>query len=242
MHKRIPIYTLAAIVGSTFMLAGCSKKAAKAVPPAAPPPAAAPSATLAANPDVIQQGQSTELSWTTSNAGSVSIEGLGTVSASGSRSVAPGSSTTYTLTAQGPGGTQQVSTRVTVNPNVARSTSGPSEADLFEKNVKDVFFDYDKADVRSDQVPAVNADASFLAGHPDIKILIAGHCDDRGSEEYNLALGDSRANAMKTSLLAQGVSGDQIKTVSLGKEHPFCSEDNEQCWRENRRDHLSPQQ
>lgn len=241
MYKNVQSYTLAFVVGTVFMLAGCNKKVAKTVPPPTPPPAA-PTVSLEANPNIIQQGQSTELTWKTANADSISIDELGTVPASGSRSVAPNSSTTYTLTAQGPGGSQQVSARVTVNPVAAQLTSSPPQSDLFGANIKDVFFDYDKADVRSDQVPAVQHDATFLAQHPEIKVVIAGHCDDRGSEEYNLALGDSRAIALKNSLLAQGVSAEQIKTISYGKEHPFCSQDNEQCWQQNRRDHLSPQQ
>ncbi|MGA8526577.1 MAG: OmpA family protein, partial [Candidatus Sulfotelmatobacter sp.] len=75
--------------------------------------------------------------------------------------------------------------------------------------------------------------------HPDIKIMLEGHCDDRGSEEYNLALGDSRAQAMKQSLEQQGVSANRIQTISYGKEKPFCSVDDEQCWQTNRRDHVA---
>ena len=79
---------------------------------------------------------------------------------------------------------------------------------------------------------------NFLRSIPDIKIMIEGHCDDRGSEEYNLALGDSRANSLKQSLEQQGVSADQLKTISYGKEKPFCTADDEQCWQQNRRDHV----
>ena len=100
---------------------------------------------------------------------------------------------------------------------------------MFGANVKDIFFDYDKFDLRSDQSHSTQTDAAFLTQHPDIKILIEGHCDDRGSEEYNLALGDNRASSLKNSLVTQGVSEDRIKTISYGKERPFCSEDNEQC-------------
>jgi len=102
-----------------------------------------------------------------------------------------------------------------------------------------VYFDYDKSGVRSDQAPVAQNDAAFLAQHPAINVVIEGHCDDRGSEEYNLALGDSRANAVKNALLAEGVTADRIKTVSYGKEKPFCSQENEQCWQQNRRDHFS---
>ncbi len=226
-------------LAGVFLLAGCSKKVARVTPPPPPPPPA-PTATLAASPNVIQFGQSTTLTWQTQNANQIMIQGLGTVPASGSRSVIPSASTTYTLMAKGPGGTQEATARVTVNPAPAAKvvTPQPSEEDLFAKNVKDVFFDFDKANIRPDEVPVTGNDAKFLAQHPDIKILVEGHCDDRGSEEYNLALGVSRANSLKDSLQAQGVGSDRIKTISYGKEKPFCTVDNEQCWQENRRDHV----
>ena len=185
-------FTLTVIVAGALSFAGCSKKAAQATPPAPPPPPAAPTATLAASPDVIQQGQSTTLTWQTNNASDITIEGLGTVSASGSKTVMPNSSTTYTLTAKGPGGSQNASARVTVNAKMAAATPSPSDADLFARNVKDVLFDYDKANIRTDEAPVAQADASFLLQHPAIKVNVEGHCDDRGSEEYNLALGTSR--------------------------------------------------
>jgi peptidoglycan-associated lipoprotein len=146
---------------------------------------------------------------------------------------------TYTLTAKGPGGTQDASARVTVNAKVVRMTPQPSDADLFAKNMKDVQFDYDKADIRADQAPAAQGDASFLAQHPSIQVVVEGHCDDRGSEEYNLALGTSRAESLKRNLLQQGVSADRIKTISYGKEKPFCTQDNNPCWQRNRVDHIA---
>jgi len=232
-------FTLTVIVAGALSFAGCSKKAAQATPPTPPPPPAAPTATLAASPDVILQGQSTTLTWQTNNASDITIDGLGTVSASGSKTVMPNSSTTYTLTAKGPGGSQNASARVTVNAKMAAATPSPSDADLFARNVKDVLFDYDKANIRTDEAPVAQADASFLLQHPAIKVNVEGHCDDRGSEEYNLALGTSRAETLKKTLLQQGVTVDRIKTISYGKERPFCTEDNEQCWAQNRVDHIT---
>lgn len=232
-------FTLTVIVAGALSLAGCSKKAAQATPPTPPPPPVAPTATLAASPDVIQQGQSTTLTWQTNNASDITIDGLGTVSASGSKTMMPNSSTTYTLTAKGPGGSQNASARVTVNAKMAAATPQPSDADLFARNVKDVLFDYDKANIRTDEAPVAQSDASFLVQHPAIKVSVEGHCDDRGSEEYNLALGTSRAETLKKSLLQQGVTVDRIKTISYGKERPFCTEDNEQCWAQNRVDHIT---
>lgn len=228
----------AGTLAGVLSFAGCSKKAAKATPPAAPPPAA-PTATLAANPTVIEQGQTATLTWKTDNATDVAIDGIGSVSGSGSKTITPNSSTTYTLTAKGPGGTKDASARVTVNEKVARTTTiGPSDEDLFARNVKDVLFDYNKSDIRADQASTAHNDAAFLAQHQAIKVVVEGHCDDRGSEEYNLALGTSRAESVKRALLQEGVSADRIKTVSYGKEKPFCSEDNDQCWQRNRVDHF----
>jgi peptidoglycan-associated lipoprotein len=230
--------TLGGVLVGVLSFAGCSKKAAQATPPAAPPPAA-PSATLAANPTVIEQGQTTTLTWKTDNANDVAIDGIGAVSGSGSKTITPNSSTTYTLTAKGPGGTKDASARVTVNGKMARAMiSGPSDEDLFARNVKDVLFDYNKADIRTDQASTTHNDAAFLAQHPSIKVVVEGHCDDRGSEEYNLALGTSRAESVKRALLQEGVSADRVKTVSYGKEKPFCTEDNNQCWQQNRVDHF----
>ena len=239
IRGKFKILSLIAALSGTFILAACNKHVAKVTPPPPPTPAA-PTATLAANPNVIQHGQSTTLTWRTMNANDITIEGLGTVPASGSRSVMPGESTTYTLIAKGPGGTNDASARVTVNlaPAARVVTPQPSEADLFSKNVKDLFFDFNKANVRPDEVPVANDDAQFLDQHPDVKIMVEGHCDDRGSEEYNIALGVNRANTLKQSLEQEGVSADRIKTISYGKEKPFCTQDNEQCWQQNRRDHV----
>jgi peptidoglycan-associated lipoprotein len=241
MSRRIELFALAVITASVLLLGGCNKKVAKNVPPAPPAPAT-PTATLAANPSVIEQGQSTELTWHTTSANSINIAGLGEVGASGSQTVTPGSSTTYTLTATGAGGTQEATTRVTVNAAAKTNTAASlSDRDLFNQLVKDLYFDFNNASLRSDETSTAQGDGSFLAQHSDLRIVIEGHCDDRGSEVYNLALGDSRANSLKTTLIAQGVSSERIKTISYGKEHPFCTEDNESCWQQNRRDHVSLQ-
>lgn len=232
-------FMIAVILAGVVTFSGCHKKAAQATPP--PPPAPpAPTATLAANPAVIEQGQATTLTWQTDNATEINIDGVGAVTASGSKTVTPGSSMTYTLTARGSGGTKDASTRVTVNARVAHAPNPSlSDEDLFARNVKDVMFDYDKSEIRQDQAPNAQGDAAFLAQHPAIKVVVEGHCDDRGSEEYNLALGTSRAESLKRALLQQGVSADRIKTVSYGKERPFCGEDNDACWQRNRVDHFA---
>jgi peptidoglycan-associated lipoprotein len=227
---------IAALAGALALTACGTKKVTQTTTPVTPQPPAAPTATLSASPSVIQQGQSTQLTWQTSNATDITIAGLGTVAASGSRSVAPGTSTTYTLTAKGAGGSQDASARVTVNPVTATRTT-PTQ----ELTIKDVFFDYDKALIRDDAQPVTQNDASYLLQHPEVSITIEGHCDDRGSTEYNLALGASRAAAVKDALQKQGVDAGRLKTISYGKEKPFCTQDNEQCWQENRRGHFVSQ-
>lgn len=229
--------TLALALAVILTLGACKKKEAPPPPPPAPPPPA-PTASLSANPNVIAPGQSTTLSWRTENATDVTLEGMGAVDANGSRSVTPTESTTYRLIAKGAGGTQEATARVTVTQATAGPTAGPGEEALFAQNVRDVFFDYDKYDIRPDAAEAIAADATFLTQHPNIRFLIEGHCDERGSTEYNLGLGDNRANSVKDALVRAGVSASRIRTISYGKEKPFCTESNEQCWQQNRRGHF----
>jgi peptidoglycan-associated lipoprotein len=239
-QKRIKTFALLAALAGVLSLAGCAKKVAKVTPPPPPAPApAAPTATLAANPSVIQQGQMAVLTWQTSNANEITIAGLGTLAPSGSHSVTPSESTTYTLLAKGPGGTHEASARITVNAAIASATPSPTDEELFSRNVKDVFFDYDKSAIRPGEAPTVQNDEAFLSQHPSIKVLVEGHCDDRGSEEYNIALGASRAETAKRALVQEGIPAGRIRTVSFGKEKPFCTDDNEQCWQQNRVDHFA---
>ena len=114
-----------------------------------------------------------------------------------------------------------------------------TDEQLFAQSVKDIFFSYDNAEVRADEQTVLSSDTAFLVGHPGIKVLIEGHCDERGSDEYNLTLGESRADKIRNTLIHDGVSSDRIKVISLGKERPFCSStENETCWQQNRRAHF----
>jgi peptidoglycan-associated lipoprotein len=221
-------------------LGACGKKAVPPPPPPPPPPPS-PTASIAVTPNSIQAGQSASLTWQTSNATDVSIDGIGAVQPNGSQSVSPTDSTTYHLTAKGSGGTQEATARLTVTQAPAPPPPpAPSvtDEDLFSQNVKDVYFDYDKADIRGDQQASIQADAQFLNQHTNVNFTIEGHCDERGSTEYNLALGDQRASAVKNALTASGISASRIKTISYGKEKPFCSESTEACWQQNRRGHF----
>ncbi len=238
-QQRLKSIAIVFMVGAVMMLGACKKKVAPPPPP--PPPApTAPTASLSASPDTIDKGASTTLTWQTTNATDVSIDGIGAVQPNGSQSVNPADSTTYHLVAKGAGGTQEATARVTVNAPPPPPPPQPSatEEELFSQNVKDIYFDYDKSDIRPDQQAAMQADIAFLKSHPNISFTVEGHCDDRGSTEYNLALGDSRANAVKNALVQGGVNASSVKTISYGKEKPFCTEDNEQCWQSNRRGHF----
>ena len=236
-HQTLKVIATVVALAAILMLGACAKKAA---PPPPPPTAPSPTASISVSPDTIQQGQSATLTWQTTNATDVSIDGIGAVQANGSQQVSPTDSTTYHLTAKGAGGTQDATTRLTVTPPpvVQTSTPLPTDEDLFGQTVKDVYFDYDKSDVRADQQAAVQSDAQFLTQHSNINFTIEGHCDDRGSTEYNLALGDQRANTVKNALVTAGIGAARIKTISYGKEKPFCVEDNEACWQQNRRGHF----
>ena len=239
IEKRMKWVVLVLALCGLLVLGACKKKVQPAPPPPPPPPPA-PTASLTANPTTIEKGQSATLTWQTTNATDVELEGTGKVDVNGSTQVTPTDSTTYRLTAKGPGGTQDATARVTVTQPPPPPPPPPTETDAeaFAKNVKDIFFDYDKYDVRPGDQAVIQQDAEFLKSHPNIKFTIEGHCDERGSTEYNLALGDNRANAAKSALVQAGVPADRIRTISYGKEKPFCTEHNDQCWQQNRRAHF----
>lgn len=223
-----------------LLLAGCKPKPKPVTAPPPPPPA--PTAQITANPTTIEKGGTVQLQWRTENATDVNIDGLGKVDANGSKEVTPTESTNYRVVAKGPGGTQDATARVTVTtpaapPPVERPVS-LTDQQWFEQNVKDIYFDYDSYEVRPEAQQTVAADAKALAQKPDWKITIQGHADERGSTEYNLTLGDERANAVKNALVSAGVPANRIEVRSFGKEQPFCTESNESCWQQNRRAHF----
>ncbi|MGB6198919.1 MAG: peptidoglycan-associated lipoprotein Pal [Candidatus Acidiferrales bacterium] len=233
---------LAALV-VVFAFSGCHHNVTPAAaPPAAPaPPPATPTVTLQASNTMIQSGQSSTLTWSSTNATALTIApGVGTVAPEGTTSVSPTESTTYTITATGPGGSADASARVTVSAPPPPAPAAPSMTieQMFSSEVQDAYFDLDSADVRADARTALAKTADFIKAHPEIKVVIEGHCDERGSTEYNLALGDRRAAAVKNFLVSLGISADQLTTVSYGKERPFCTDHDETCWQQNRRGHF----
>ena len=229
---------LVAVAAAVFTF-GCHKKTvAPPPPPPPPPPAARPTVTLQASPSSINKGDSSTLSWNSTDATQLSIApDVGAVTAQGSTKVSPSDSTTYTVTATGPGGSASATATVSVNAPPPPPPPPAPEPD-FNQEVRDAYFDYDKADIRPDARASLSTTADFLKKYPSIKVTIEGHCDERGSTEYNLGLGDRRANAVKQYLVSLGVSADRMGTVSFGKEKPFCMEHNEACWQQNRRGHF----
>jgi peptidoglycan-associated lipoprotein len=233
-------------------MTGCHKKTNPVNPASLGPSEGgatpAPTATFTADPLAIDLGQSVVLNWRTTDATSVTIDGIGPVNVNGTQTVSPSNSTNFHLVAKGDGGTTEANVRVTVRVPVAPTApaEGANEAGgdmgseaVFHQNVPDIFFDYDSYTLRPEGQASASKAAAYLVAHPDIKIVIGGYCDDRGSAEYNLALGENRANSAKTALVNAGVAPNRIRVVSYGKEKQFCTEETESCWQQNRRAQFS---
>jgi peptidoglycan-associated lipoprotein len=143
-------------------------------------------------------------------------------------------------------------TRATTTPPAQTQTAPTSRypdaqtrarIDTLLARISDAYFDYDKHTLRPDAVQTLNSDAvelrDILKDYPDYKLTIEGHCDERGSAEYNMALGQERAQSAKDYLVQVGIPGTQLNTVSYGKEKPACEEHDEACWQKNRRIHIT---
>ena len=238
---------VAAVSVAALLAAGCHKNKSTidttSLAPAATT-AASPTASLTADPVAIDLGGSVVLNWRSTNANVVTIDGIGQVNPNGTQTVSPANSTIFHLVAKGDGGTAEANVRVTVRVPEAPVADTTTMADMgsdaeFHAHVQDLFFDYDSYDLRPDAQTAAQQDAAYLAAHPAIRIIIGGYCDDRGSAEYNLALGENRANSAKTALINAGVSPARIRVVSYGNEKQFCTQESESCWQENRRAQFS---
>jgi len=239
VNNRKQQWILAVVLSSLLALVmGCEKK--KTPPPPPPPPPKPVTATLSANPTSIQRGQSATLTWSTENAPDVTLDG-NKVEGSGSQSVSPTDTTTYHLSAKGASGTQEATATVNVTAPPPPPPPPPpalTDEQLLAQAITDIYFDYDKADLRPDAQQALARAAQVIAAHPNWQVRIEGNCDERGSSMYNLALGDRRANAAQQALIQGGVAASQLKSISYGKEKPVCSEATEDCWQRNRRDHF----
>jgi peptidoglycan-associated lipoprotein len=238
LYRAGLLTALAAIVFTV----GCAKKQVAAPPPPPPPPPAParPTVTLQASPGSVNKGESSTLSWNSTDATQLNIAPeVGPVTAQGSTKVTPPESTTYTITASGPGGSATATAMVNVAAPPPPPPPPPPDYDkIFLREVRDAYFDYNKADIRPDAREALSKTADLLKNYPQFRVTIEGHCDERGSTEYNLGLGDRRAAAVKQYLVSLGISADRLSTVSFGKEKPFCMESNETCWQQNRRGHF----
>jgi peptidoglycan-associated lipoprotein len=244
-------------------LLGCSKSAPYPMAPLPIGPGGGystgkPEAVFTATPTSIQPGETVQLQWSSSRADEAVIEpGAGTVPLKGSLEVRPTTDTTYTLWLRGPGGENTVTAKVavrsslnlgpTVDENEGRSGrrlfSGTFEEEVSSR-LQDIYFDYDSNAVRPDQQATLDEDARTLRAlfeeFQQGRIIIEGHCDERGSSEYNLALGDHRAQSIVDYLGQQGVPLGRIMLVGYGEEMPQCTQANEACYQLNRRAHFNP--
>lgn len=259
--------TLGSVVFAAALMisaAGCKKKApivntpppttapTRTTEPPPPAPLAVRINSFTGEPHSIERGQSATLRWSVGNSTDISIDqNLGAVAANGTRQVFPSQTTTYALTAKGGGAQDTRSVTIEVSSSVPPPPPRPtgprvSPGEILGRDAQDVYFDYDKNDIRTDGRDTLTKDADvikrILADDPGFTIVIEGHCDERGSEEYNLALGDRRAIAVKEFLVQLGVPEDRLKTISFGKERPVCTEQGEACYQRNRRGHLAPAQ
>ena len=124
--------------------------------------------------------------------------------------------------------------------SLARFQKGQTGSD--EGPLSDIHFDYNDYTIRDQDGEILKTNGNWLQSNPQTRVQIEGHCDDRGSEEYNIALGAKRAQAAKDYLQTLGISGDRISTISYGKELPLCSDETDDCWAQNRRDHFAVNQ
>ncbi len=237
-------------------LTGCRKKVVQApAPPPEPvavekPKVEAPRIlAFSAEPSSISAGNSSRMSWSVTGAEEIEITpGIGKVEAEGSVEVRPSTSTTYILSAKGPGGeaTRSLTLNVfTPAPEATRPAvvEKVTLAERLAREVRDAYFDYDQNSLNAEARSTLEANAAalrtILNEFPAETILIEGHCDERGSAEYNLGLGDRRAQASLEFLSGLGLSRERFRLVSFGKEKPQCTDENEACYRLNRRVHFS---
>lgn len=259
---RLQIWKLGVLMMALALLvfaSGCKKKVPPPPPPPPPTREAPPPTTgttgkptinsFTAEPSTIAKGQAATLRWSISNATDMTIDqGIGAVQSNGSRQVFPSATTTYTLIANGPGGsdTRTVTVEISTPPPPPPSDIGKptlSSSELLSQQGQDAYFDYDKSDIRPDARDALTKDADVLKrifqNDPNVTIMVEGHCDERGSAEYNLGLGDRRASSARDYLVQLGVPAEKLKPISYGKEKPQCTDATEECYQKNRRAHLA---
>ena len=107
--------------------------------------------------------------------------------------------------------------------------------EMFRQNVRNVYFDYDKSDIRPDQMGTMQTNSNWFRQNQNVRFTIEGHADERGNQEYNIGLGDRRANTVRQYLVSQGIADARINVVSYGEDRPECSQSTEECWQLNRK-------
>lgn len=247
----VTVLTVFLIVSAT----ACRKKAPSVAAPVLPkievpaPPKPGPPTIMefVAEPNSIERGHYALLRWLVTDAIEITIQPeFGTVPAAGRQRISPGETTKYTLKAKGPGGETTAFTTITVTAPPPIPTTEPAAvltlAERIAKEVEDVYFDFDRSEIRSNALAALNRNATamkkILDEFPKGSFILEGHCDERGSAEYNIGLGDQRAAAAKGFLSNVGVPAERLLIVSYGKERPQCTEPTDDCWQKNRRVHF----
>ena len=271
MRVNIRFAAGAAVLGVFLASSACNKKNVAVAPPPQTPsgPDSTPVVTAApkdgvqlaqppriesftAEPPSVERNQGATLRWVVAGTSPEIVldPSLGIVTPTGNRQVFPMTTTTYTLTARSAVGMDSRSVTIEVR-NPPAPPKGPSGAPLtsgeaIRTQAKDVYFDYDRAELREDAREALEANADLLrrifANDPNFIVVIEGHADERGSAEYNIGLGDRRATITREFLIQLGVPGNRLRTLSLGEERPACTIENEVCYQRNRRAHLEPGQ
>ena len=251
------LVTLLWLAGMVLLLQACGKRPPPVPSPTAPGAAEggptsgptdrnvpAPELTLRIEPPVIHPGESALLSWESSNADRVVIEpAIGTVEPSGRIKFFPDATTTYTAKAEGPGGGISRSVTVEVRsgaPDInvdQEDIRGLSLKDQFAAMVKPIFFDFDSSTLSDEARLTLDGNIRWLErpANRTLHVLLEGHCDERGTEEYNLALGDERAAVVRDYLVAHGMEASRVAVVSLGEERPFDTRHTEEGYALNRR-------
>ena len=215
MLSRCSTIIAMSLLVSAVVLTGCAKR---------------PATTAAAAPAPTGSSGTTSGAGTGSTATGGSQMQPGTGGGAGGGTSQPGSGGTGGGTA-GSGGTSG-----TQSPT---STARPAIRDFAaDANLADIFFDFDKYDIRQTDSRTLDSNAQWLKSNPNHLVLIEGHCDERGTNEYNLALGERRAKSTMNYLVSQGVQANRITIISYGEERPACTEKTEQCWAKNRRAHF----
>lgn len=243
--------TLAALV-LLALTAGCPKQSSIPSIPPAPMPVSVSKPYVdffTAEPTAVTMGQSSSLRWSVQDARHVQIDhGIGEVEPSGSRGLKLDATTVYKLEATNAAGTTVSLLTITVGASPPAAVSGrqggesPS-LEVLTTRLQDIHFSYDRDEILETEKSVLDNDMLLLkdvfASDPGVTVVIEGHCDERGSSEYNIALGDKRANFVKGLFISRGLPENKLNAVSLGKEKPACLELTEDCFSRNRRVHFS---